>query len=101
MSAASIGVDRPVESVAAAGHVVEGRAGADLVEVDPHRLGGVEGPGDGAVADSGQSQIVLDSLFVPPHTNIRSHTNRTQSDESVETRAYKGFYGLAKRARTL
>jgi hypothetical protein len=60
MSATSIGVDRVAEAVAAAGHVVERRAGADLVEVDPHRLRRVEGPHDGAVADPGQAQVVLD-----------------------------------------
>ena len=73
MSASPVRVDRPAESVAAAGDVVERGAGANLVEVDPHRLGRVEGADDRAVADPGEPHVVLDLLLVPPHTNIRSH----------------------------
>jgi hypothetical protein len=73
MSAASVGVDRPAEAEAVAGHVVEGRAGADLVEVDPHRLRRVEGADDGAVADPREPHVLLDALLVPPHTNRCSH----------------------------
>src|ERR1700734_3337340 len=73
LGAAPIGVDRPAEAEAVAGDVIEGRAGADLVEVDPHGLGGVEGAGHGAVADPGEPHVVLDPLLVPPHTNICSH----------------------------
>ncbi len=77
MSTSSVLVDRVAEPVAAAGHLVQGRAGADLVEVDAHRLGGVEGPHDGAVADSRQPQVVLDSLLVPTHANTCSHRRWT------------------------
>ena len=70
MSAAPVRVDRPAEPEAAAGHVVQRRAGADLVEVDPHRLRRVEGADDGAVADSRQPQVVLDSLLVPAHEHM-------------------------------
>ena len=73
MSAPPILIDRVAEAVAPAGHVVQRRAGADLVEVDPHRLRGVEGAGDGAVADSRQPQIVLDSLSVPTHEHTFAH----------------------------
>src|SRR5258708_3293822 len=79
MTAPPVGVDRPVEAVAAAGDGVEGGLGADLVEVDPHRLRRVEGPDHGAVADAGQAQVVLDSLLIPPHTNICSHRVRMMS----------------------
>ncbi len=73
MAASSERVDRPVESVAAAGDVVQRRAGADLVEVDAHRLRGVEGTGDGAIAHPRQAQVVLDSLFVPAHEHMFAH----------------------------
>ena len=77
MTAAPEGVDRPTEAEAVAGNVVEGRAGADLVEVDPHRLRRVEGADDGPVADSRQPQVVLDSLLIPSHTNTCSHIGST------------------------
>src|SRR6478609_5488063 len=67
MGAAPVLIDRVAEPVATARHVVQGRAGADLVEVDAHRLRRIEGAGDRAVADSWQPQIVLHSLFVPAH----------------------------------
>jgi hypothetical protein len=70
MSAAPVRVDRPAEPEAVAGDVIEGGAGADLVEVDPHRLGGVEGADHGAVADAGEPQVVLDFLLVPPHERM-------------------------------
>src|SRR5689334_9095755 len=78
MSAAPVGVDRPREAEAFSGDVVQGGAGADLVEVDAHRLGGVEGADDGAVADAGEAHVVLDPLLVPPHTNTCSHKGSTR-----------------------
>ena len=88
VGAASVLVDRPVEAEAAARHVVERRAGADLVEVDPHRLGGVEGADHRAVADPRQAHVPLDSLLIPSHTNICSHTGRTRTQmlEPVSSR---------------
>src|SRR5882724_12625578 len=80
MSASSIRIDRPAESVAPSGHVIQRRAGVDLVKVDPHRLRGVEGADDGAVAYSRQAQILLDSLLIPSHTNICSHALRGKSN---------------------
>src|ERR1700742_784956 len=75
MSASPVRVDRPAEAVAVAGDVVEGGAGADLVEVDPHRLGGVEGADHAAVADAREAEGVLEPLLVPPHSLFRSDTN--------------------------
>src|SRR5215210_267526 len=74
-------VDRPVEPVARAGHVVEGGLGADLVEVDAGRLGSVKGADDGAVSDSRQpSLVVIDPLIVPAHlrTHVRTPGPRAQ-----------------------
>src|SRR6185312_4076734 len=79
MGATPIGVDRPAEAEAVAGDMVEGRAGANLVEVDPHRLGRIEGADDGPVADTGEAHVVLDPLLVPPHANICSHIARAPS----------------------
>src|SRR6476469_1686417 len=79
MSAASVLIDRPAEAVAAAGYMVQRRAGTDLVEVDAHRLRSVEGADDTPVANAGQPQIVLDSLVIPPHANICSHASRTEA----------------------
>ena len=70
MSAASERVDRPAEAEPVARYVVQRRTGADLVEVDSHRLRGVEGADDRPVAHSRQPQIVLYSLLIPSHEHM-------------------------------
>src|SRR5918992_2873277 len=83
MTASSKSVDRPVEAEAASGDVVQDRLGADFVEADAHRLGGVEGADDGAVADPRQPGVPLDPLLIPAHLHEHMFANRADGPGMV------------------
>jgi hypothetical protein len=59
MRASPIEVDRPLEAVRGARHVVEGRLRPHLVEIDAECLGGVEGSDNRILEEARKPALVL------------------------------------------